>query len=202
MWNTLLWEEGPEHHVLKLQWSREVILWDLVHRHSTPTAKRKGILASIPADGRPWHHPHDTDFTYVQYERIVGSRMLPLTFQKKAWEARQCAPEKAVCEAVSGKPRVHWRPQKFREPGTWIVWEKLQGGSRGGHSDKPWGTTGSIVEAEPHKPFGAHRLPGMLEVKLGFNVYPAAFWICFGHIPCSLLFITFGMEMSVLCHWI
>lgn len=49
-----------------------------------------------------------------QNVRVIGSRCLPLKFQKKAWEAWQCASERVVHEAVRVKTKFR-RPQEVGE---------------------------------------------------------------------------------------
>lgn len=63
-------------------------------------------LATAPAGGRLWHHTCDASFIDMQIITVVGSRKLPLRFQRKAWEVRQGAPERAVHEFVEAESAV------------------------------------------------------------------------------------------------
>lgn len=48
----------------------------------------------------------------------------PLRFQKETWEARQCTPEMAICEAVLMKPKVELRPEKVGEAKSMVHFRK------------------------------------------------------------------------------
>lgn len=50
----------------------------------------------------------------MQNVRVVGSGKHPSRLQKTR-EDGQCAPEKAMCEVVSVKPKLQWKPQKIGE---------------------------------------------------------------------------------------
>lgn len=57
-----------------------------------------------------------TDFTKIYKNiRLVGPERFLLRFQKKAREARQCAIEKAMCEAV----RLNQAANIVETPGIW-----------------------------------------------------------------------------------
>lgn len=75
-------------------------------------------LATARAGSRPWSQSCDASFTSMQNAEVVGSRRLSLRFQRKAWEAWQCAPAREVSEAVEVKLKVQWRPQKVADHGT------------------------------------------------------------------------------------
>jgi hypothetical protein len=60
----------------------------------------------------------------MQNARVVRSQRLPLRFQRKAWEARQCvagsaslqaACERAMLVAIKVKTKWQWRPQEVKD---------------------------------------------------------------------------------------
>lgn len=53
--------------------------------------------------------------------RVRGSRRLPARLKMKAWESRQCGPERAVCEVMRVKLKVQRDPRKVEKPRTWSV---------------------------------------------------------------------------------
>jgi hypothetical protein len=69
-----------------------------------------GDLATAPVGGRPWCHPWDAGFAFVQNEKVMRSWEFPQRFQRQTSEARQCvgrseplqkAPERVMHKAVS-----------------------------------------------------------------------------------------------------
>jgi hypothetical protein len=70
----------------------------------------------------------DAGFAGMQMLRVIGSGRLPLRFQWKAWEDRQCvveykssqvAPGTAMFEVMRVKPKLQWRPQKVKDAKSW-----------------------------------------------------------------------------------
>lgn len=56
-------------------------------------------LAATQAGNRPWHHPHDANFTGMQNRRAAGSRKLPPRSKRKDWgelEEKRTGEEKVV----------------------------------------------------------------------------------------------------------
>lgn len=69
-------------------------------------------MATAPTSGRPWHHTHGDNFSYAQNAKVVASGRVPPRFQKKAWKAKQHAPERVVFKAESAKLKMHWELQQ------------------------------------------------------------------------------------------
>ncbi|XP_063103001.1 uncharacterized protein LOC134475684 [Cavia porcellus] len=112
------WPQRP-HEVAEWRQHREAFSHNQVNRalqsrQLTPTAKREKSLATALASSKPWRHPQGADFRCKENARILRVRRLPPRLQR-AWLAKQCAPERAICEDVRVKPKVQWGHQKFEK---------------------------------------------------------------------------------------
>lgn len=85
----------------------------------------------------------------MQNARVIEFGRLSPRLQK-VWETKQCAPERAVCEAMVWNPRCNGEPRSLAKPETQIIWGKRQAGSRVGSREKPPAVL---------KPSKVHRMP-------------------------------------------
>lgn len=135
---------------------RKLVPQDLFHsaqpfKHSETTTGT--MLVTIQGVSSPWCHLCGTGFMSIQNPRVVGSKRLPLKFQKKAQEARPCTLERPVHEAKS----------KAESPETQRCQKQ---GISAKESCRQWldspkreamrVSTGNAIGVGPHKSFGAH----------------------------------------------
>lgn len=103
------------HHVPEWMWSTEFVPPDWGHStqqwwNLPPTSKEEERLTNYPTGGRPWCHLHGAG-RCMQNGRAVKSGRLSPRFQKKYWETKNSASERAVREAMSVKSNLQYRPQ-------------------------------------------------------------------------------------------
>lgn len=144
--------------------------------------------------------------------QVVGPASLLSRFQKKAAEARQCGLRgKCVCEVtfperkccVCVKPKVHWKSQKFEEVRNMDHLRKTGIREHCGPKREPMGapSTPSAVGVEPPNFFGVKKLAPMLHMELQDLIF--ALWdfgLALVLFICITLFVTFGIEVPILCY--
>lgn len=75
----------------------------------------------------PWYHPSGAGFTDIQNSRVLGTWKFPSIFQKKAWEAGQCAlrrQQEAVKVKYNGDPKKLEKTRTWNTEGSWTVWQE------------------------------------------------------------------------------
>ncbi|XP_063111415.1 uncharacterized protein LOC106028966 [Cavia porcellus] len=168
--------EVPEWRQHREAFSHNQVNRALRSRQLTPTAKREKSLATAPASSKPWWHPQGADFRCKENAQILRVRGLPPRLQR-AWLAKQCAPERAICEDVNMKPKVQWRPQKFGKARNVDDPREAAKSEQRRFKRKAVGVeiTGSALGVESPKAFGAYnQIASDAQLgTLGLNVRPA-----------------------------
>lgn len=145
----------------------------------------------------------DLGIVYLQIIRVLGSERLLHRFKKKAWEARQCVSEKAVCKPVKVKLHMQRKFQKLGETMNIHLLQKLRGKqSPPKREAMRRAVTCNAVGARPLVPFGVHIHTATCCGSWACRHLPCSGWVLFwSHWFSSFCwFLPFGMEILTLCH--
>lgn len=107
-----------------------------------------------------WLAAHGTSFRCMQGMRVVVPRRHPPRFQKKSWEAKQCASERTLCKAMRVKPKVKSCSQVVGKARNVKLLRKATSGEQRRPRKRATrdSVTKSAVVVEQSKPFGVYML--------------------------------------------